>query len=437
MTATPAQSAFWFVSPPHAPRPNRPWQPLSDRNFWERDDRRPDEQPLYAPPPPWADDLHRVARAVFLADKHTRRDTVFDQWTRRIRLSVPVAEPERWQRVRPLLTGLLRTMTADVWELQLRAMEPGAATPLPLSFGPDARAAEVALFSGGLDSLSWAARRAAVPTADTLLLVTFGERNFEALQREVLQSVYRRRRRPVRRLLLSQTVRRSGDGPELERSTRSRGFLYATAAIRAAAAEGAAVAHIPENGYLAINPPLSAARSAACSTRSVHPWTLHQLNRLIAGLGGEVRVENPLAGLTKGQVCRAALRVAGLTPQELGNTLSCGTPPPRRPGDADLPHCGVCYPCLVRRAGLLAALGEDGTPYEADPWALDAGHDRAVHWRAVQRWLRRPYTSRDLIADTPLPPGGPDLDEVVRIIDRGRAELLALIRSATTRARDA
>ncbi|MFE4371856.1 7-cyano-7-deazaguanine synthase [Streptomyces sp. NPDC056835] len=372
--------------------------------------------------PPWADDLHRIGRAVFAADKHARRDGTFDRWTRHMRLSVPVAAYERWLAARPLLTSLLRTLTGDHWEVEFRA--PGLATNVPFTFDPDSRAAEVALFSGGLDSLSWAARRATFRTSEELLLITFDEQNFGHLQESAYAGIYRRRSRPVRRITLSQTVRIHDKGQaDPERSTRSRGFLYAATAVRAAAAEGAPVAHIPENGQLSINPPLTPARAGACSTRSVHPWTLHLLNQLIAAVadGPVVHVYNPLAHLTKRQVCHSALD-AGLAPADLAATLTCGTPPQHRPYGSNLANCGLCYPCVVRRAGLLDM---DDTPYESDPWDPRLNRDQTEHWRALLNWLDAPYTLRDLIADTPLPPGA-DPQATLAVITKGREELSTL-----------
>ncbi|QDL70764.1 hypothetical protein DNK48_16625 [Streptomyces malaysiensis subsp. malaysiensis] len=97
--------------------------------------------------------------------------------------------------------------------------------------------------------------------------------------------------------------------------------------------------------------------------------TLHHLNRAIfevAEPGSAVRVENPFATFTKGEVCAVA-RDADLRQQALEASMSCGTPPARRPAGPALAHYGLCFSCLVRRAGLLHAFGDDRTPYAADP----------------------------------------------------------------------
>jgi hypothetical protein len=170
----------------------------------------------------------------------------------------------------------------------------------------------------------------------------------------------------------------------------------------------------------------------------VHPWTLHHLNQIIAEVAdtpqSAVQVVNPFAGLTKGEVCAAA-RDAGLPQSVLEATLSCGAPPIRRPpgrGQSVLPrvaHCGLCFPCLVRRSGLLYAYGEDHTPYAAAPWDPSLNPNRTGHWRALQRWLNKPCTVLDLIADTPLPPDARPA-ELLAVVDRGREELRTLVARA-------
>ncbi|MBP3076810.1 7-cyano-7-deazaguanine synthase [Streptomyces sp. ZG43] len=430
MTPDPTVHSFWWLDHDSGRGPAG-WRPVSAAGFQETEGRITGHHSLHGPAPAWADDLLRVARAVFLADRLVCREKMEDRWSRRFRLSVPVSDPDRWTvAAAGPLPSLLRTLTGDRWELSLRpSREAPRQDPLPA--GEEWRAREVALFSGGLDSLSWAARRAAESGAGdgVLLLVSFSEKKVE----HVLGNVYagvkdlaRRSGRELRRLTLAQTGS-GAHGYVEEHSSRPRGLLYAATAVRAAAADAVATVHVPENGQLALNPPLSAARSAALSTRSVHPRTLHLLNTVIRAVEGSVTVENPLARLTKGEVCRAATR-AGLPLTVLEQSMSCGAPPRRRRG---LPYdnCGVCFPCLIRRSGLLAGCGTDNTPYETAPWLPSLSPQRAEHWRALRSWLSRDYTASDLIGDVPLPPGTRPGDWL-QVVENGRHELRALVRWA-------
>ncbi|MGK5496529.1 7-cyano-7-deazaguanine synthase [Streptomyces sp. URMC 125] len=409
------------------------WKEIGEEAFQEKERRVTGRHHLPGPVPDWAEDLFRVARAAFIADKYVRRTGVRDRWTRRISLTVPVTEHERWQStaIRTHFTALLQILTGDHWNVDFRPLT-GHRVEEAMIFPGDSRASEVALFSGGLDSLSWAATRSRADDPRPLLLVMFREVGLLRLQQRVYKAVERLGGpRPVILLPMSQTPAGDGSGPRLETSSRTRGLLYAAGAIRAATAHGVATVHIPENGQVALNPPLTPARSAACSTRSVHPRTLAGLNAVIAAVsdaGSAVRVVNPMAQLTKGEVCRAG-RDAGLTPADLESTLSCGKPPTRRSGGPPIANCGVCFPCLVRRSGLLHANGADGTRYEASPWANDLPFNRGTDWRALQRWLLGRYTLTDVLTDTPLPPGT-DPASALDVIRRGREELARLLQPA-------
>ncbi|MEU2683428.1 7-cyano-7-deazaguanine synthase [Streptomyces hygroscopicus] len=423
---------WWRGHSADRPRDDR-WTEIGEEAFQEKERRVTGRHHLPGPVPDWAEDLFRVARAAFIADKYVRRTGVRDRWTRRISLAVPVTEHERWQSaaVRTHLTALLQILTGDLWHVDFRPLTVHQVQEAMI-FPDDPRASEVALFSGGLDSLSWAATRSRADDPRPLLLVMFREIGLLRLQQRVYKAVERLGgHRQVMLLPMSQTPAGDGSGLRLETSSRTRGLLYAAGAIRAATAHGVTTVHIPENGQLALNPPLTPARSAACSTRSVHLWTLGRLNALLTAVGDAgtaVRVVNPLGRLTKGEVCKAG-RDAGLTPSDLESTLSCGKPPARRSGGPRIANCGVCFPCLVRRSGLLHANGTDGTQYEALPWADDLPFDRGTDWRALHRWLLGRYSLTDVLTDTPLPP---DTDPAVAfdLIRRGREELARLLQIA-------
>ncbi|MFF2374535.1 hypothetical protein ACFVUW_09145 [Streptomyces xiamenensis] len=436
---TGSEHRLWWSDPLGDQHVHASWTRIGNHAFQEKERRILGLHRLPGPVPDWAEDLFRVARAAFLADKYVRRPDVPDRWTRHIRLSVPVVEHERWRStvVHDGLTALLQTLTGDHWAVDFRPLA-GPRAEEALVFPDDARASEVALFSGGLDSLSWAATRSGADDPRPLLLVMFREIGLLRLQRRVYAAVERlAKERPVMLLAMSQTPKGDGTRRRLETSSRTRGLLYAAGAIRAAGAHGVATVHLPENGQLALNPPLTAARSAACSTRSVHPRTLRGLNGLVAAVADSastVTVVNPWGALTKGEVCRAGL-AAGLAPSELEATLSCGKPPTRRNGGPPLANCGVCFPCLVRRSGLLRANGTDGTPYETSPWADTLPRERGTDWRALEQWLLNPYTFTDLLTDTPLPP---DTDPAAAfdLIGRGREELARLLRIEKTAGTD-
>jgi Queuosine biosynthesis protein QueC len=247
-----------------------------------------------------------------------------------------------------------------------------------------------------------------------LLFVRFVDRE-QAPQERVLAAI-RRFNKTVMDRHLDQRPHRGPDRHDLELSSRTRGFLYMAAAVHAAAAHGVRRVDVPENGQLAVNPPLTPSRLGALSTRSVHPWTLHLFNELIKAIGGDVELVNPLLHLTKGEVCARGLE-AGLTKDELFDTISCG----RHTYLGDQ-NCGSCFPCLVRRSGLLHAVGEDRSGYEHE----QISEDEAVDLHAIRSWLQRGFGERDLVADMPWPPETTPAS-VLPVVQRGRAELMSML----------
>jgi 7-cyano-7-deazaguanine synthase in queuosine biosynthesis len=369
---------------------------------------------LAGAPPVWAEDLLCIARAVFVADRGSSRTAADDRWTRHLRLTVLLLEPDRWSPRADTLRQLLSLLTGDRWDLRFEP-DPRRLDHGRLRLYPTWTADEVALFSGGLDSAAYTASRAL--KEGRVLLIAYREPKEAQAQDSVFASVKRFSTADLELICHSQKLQlKLGRGADI--TSRSRGLLYAATAVRAAAAHGASVVSLPENGQIAVNPPLTAARSSAASTRSVHPQTVHLLNTLIAEVGGDVTVTNPLADLTKGEVCALALR-SGLTEDDLWRTISCGRSP--RTWKAHEPfHCGRCFPCLVRRSGLLHAAGHDLTSYKYD--LVSAKGRMSPDLVALDRWLREPFEERDLLCDYPLPPGT-DLSKVMTTLLRGREEL--------------
>lgn len=128
---------------PHAGR----WIEIGEDSFRENEHRITGLHRLPGQVPDWAEDLFRVARAAFIADKYMRRDDARDRWTRSIRLSVPVAAYERWQSTGAGLAALLQILTADLWDVEFRPLT-GHHVQEAMPESGDERAGEVALQPG-------------------------------------------------------------------------------------------------------------------------------------------------------------------------------------------------------------------------------------------------------------------------------------------------
>lgn len=368
--------------------------------------------------PVWAQDLLAFAQAVYLVDRVSPRSDGVDRWTRELALSVQVIDAARWSGpAGGLASAVAIALTGDQWSIDFQDGAQEAQVPLPgLGRHSDLVDPEIALFSGGLDSAAYVVERAAIP-GPPLLLVAHDHPKLQAIQQGLVDRIPQ----PKRRLVLRQySLQPTGFSPH-EGSSRSRGLLYAAAGIYVSAARGASTTAVPENGYMALNLPLTTSRSGSLSTRSTHPWTLHLLNRLVDAIGGDVRIVNPYQEMTKGEVVARAHH-RGATPEFLAGTTSCGDHSANRsdPGS----HCGYCLPCLVRRAAMVAAVGTDPTEYA---WSIPAaGKDHGRHLRALHHHLRREVTIEDLIGDMPFPDGSA-VRAALPVVERSRVELTALL----------
>jgi hypothetical protein len=190
-------------------------------------------------------------------------------------------------------------------------------------------------------------------------------------------------------------VRLQCEGPEL--TLRSRSLLYLALGLTAASAfPGQLPLFIPENGWIALNPPLTLNRLGAYSTRTAHPHFLTKLVAFWRQVGILQELRNPYQDLTKGEMlaqCRHLSLLKMLAPL----SISCARPMVGRwqkePGGA----CGYCYPCLVRRAALHRLGWDRGQDYRVDVLAggeflrhrVKGRHLRALGL-ALKTWEKNP-----------------------------------------------
>ena len=219
----------------------------------------------------------------------------------------------------PRLSRLLNFLTGDDWTLKLReaSLDLGLKGEWPHAWRPDG----VMLFSGGLDSLVGALDY--LEAGERLLLVSHYDFGQLAAIQQTLAAALTRHYGPDRVHHLGLRVQ-FPEAPEL--SMRSRSLLYLALGLAAAASFGAATPLIiPENGWISLNPPLTANRLGSCSTRTTHPYFLEQLTGLWQEAGLVNPLVNPYKDLTKGEVVRRC-RNRDLLGQLFGASVSCARP---------------------------------------------------------------------------------------------------------------
>ena len=237
-----------------------------------------------------AADLLVLAAAVYCADKTTPRSAAPDAWTRQLSLQFPTLEPvtfdpdpaEAHARVPDR-----RRLGPD----RLRGTRRPVCHPRPPGRCRASRRwtwSAVSLFSGGLDSLCGVIDLLEGDPELRLGLVAHYDGGQASSKQPLLHARlaghYGAARVQLRRLWLRPVplnpARANPGLPVVETTTRSRSFLFLAAALALASSRGTAVpVYLPENGYIALNVPLTRARAGSASTRTTHPYYLDLLRR--------------------------------------------------------------------------------------------------------------------------------------------------------------
>jgi 7-cyano-7-deazaguanine synthase in queuosine biosynthesis len=313
-------------------------------------------------PDPAAWDLLAIALSVVVADSATKRNQSVDGWTREIDLTVGLDDASRWASVVKPLESALAFLTTDRWNLYVAGggVSPGAARKprYPL-------ADSVALLSGGLDSLVGAIDLSAV--GQRLLAVSQTVRGDADKQTEFARAIGG----GLEHLQLNHNA--STRRGVKETSQRSRSFIFLAFAVMAATSlqrykEGETVPlYLNENGFIAVNPPLTQARTGSLSTRTAHPEFIARMQTVFDLVGLNVKIVNPYAERTKGEMLRDCSD-QDLLRSKATTSTSCG-----RFQRFKYTHCGRCVPCQIRRASFLAWGEPDSTTYVYENLSIHSG----------------------------------------------------------------
>lgn len=393
-------------------------------------------------------DLLLLALHVHIADiRLNRRTCSEDGWTRQIAVVVPVSEPDRWRSATATLKTMLRFLTGDHWEFEFRP-RPASTTVLAPPRIPkldDPQFDGVSLYSGGLDSL--------IGLIDTvaedewpLFVSHAGESAVSSPQNKLFKGVQEATadgNRKIDRLRYTARFPRTLiEGVVPENTTRGRSFLFLALGAMAGSGLGTSFKlRIPENGFIALNVPLDPTRLGASTTRTTHPFYLHRWNDLLNIVGIPGLVENRYQSKTKGEMITGCARPEVLK-RFLSLSLSCAHPSTSRFNEVRHAHCGVCVPCLIRRAAIEEARldGGDPTGYRhADlrATAFDSmkaeGEQIRGYQYAIERLQACPDLARILIHKPgPLAEDIERLDELAGVYSRGMAEVGRLLEGVRT-----
>lgn len=304
-------------------------------------------------------DLVDIAGAVFISDWLLPRNL---HESYEIRVTLPVRNPyffnQSW--ILEELRNLLRWYTDDVWyfDFQTRSNDMREAERSPKILFDES--VEVALWSGGLDSLAGLCHRiVANPPVRYTLLGTGSNTQMLGKQSEIVEALQNKGIKGIQLIQVPIHLSYPYEKPPTNDMFRARGFAFKLLGAICALLENQHILHIYENGIGAINLPFTRAETGLAHTRSVHPISLLKTGEFVSKMiGKSFMYENPYLFVTKSQMCSSIVQYADLAYR----TSTCDG----RHRQSDLPsQCGYCSSCLLRRMALHIALGEDKTNYVA------------------------------------------------------------------------
>mgnify|MGYP002777295914 CR=1 FL=1 len=391
--------------------------------------------------PDLAQDFLCVASCIYAADKAVARDSADDKWTRHLAIEIPVENVYTWADVADELSDCIGFLTGDRWEISFRHGEKRLVQKKPRRRSvrfKRATGGAVCLFSGGLDSFIGAVDWLTENPAEKILLVghydgdVSGPRSDQRALRAICKQKF------DGRFDLAQTrVGLSSGGADTNFRSRSLLFVALGCYLAELLGEGTPVL-IPENGPIALNFPLTPARRGSCSTRTVHPHFISGLNEILRRVGMLNPVINPYALKTKGEMVEECRDQAVLS-RAHAFTRSCAKSSRRGhwinrkgpSGKAPL-GCGICIPCLFRRAALhKRGLDNEihGIPVELITDLEGAAQSDLL---ALVAFLRRGDSDREIAAGL-LGNGSLPMDRLpayINLVKRMRSEVLTWIRAS-------
>ena len=310
-------------------------------------------------------DLLSIALSAVATDISVRRIDSPDGWTRTLDLHIAVSDPGFWNSQKLLIEQQLRFLTTDLWQVTFN--EGGYLPGLPREPTlPDEDC--VMLLSGGQDSLIGVLDKVSCDrTPFVVSQVSQGDKKTQAYFASSISG-------GLRHLQLNHNAKCPGTN---ERSQRVRSLIFLAYGVLAATAlrryhDGDSITlYVCENGFISINPPLTAGRIGSLSTRTTHPVFLRQFQTLLDVAELRVRIENPYEFKTKGEMLVGCADQAFLR-SNAHLATSCG-----RYARNLYKHCGRCVPCIVRRA----AFHSWGQVDETDYVYSDLSRDNEEHAR--------------------------------------------------------
>lgn len=372
-------------------------------------------------------DFLTVALAITSADTFVNRNFAEDGWAREMRVEVAVIDVAAWKAVQQTFERALRFLSGDNWTMRFVSGGPSCPVPMTRGWRTELDGCDSAcLFSGGLDSAIGAIDMQAEGRSPVLVSHSYPR---DGQRQEKIFSLLSKK--AVRFAANAHPASKLDTSNDVQMRTRSLNFLAFGAVLAATLAtkKGPSIElFVPENGFIALNPPLTARRIGALSTRTTHPHFLAMIQNVFDRLGIPVHIKNPFSCKTKGEMIIECANQSVL--EDLaGSTVSCGKW--KRSGQ----QCGKCVPCLIRRASFYAAGRADPTVYNQAGRDLravlagDKGRDDVLAMVLASRRFPNEKLSRWIPMAGPLSGDPATRAALLDVAGRGMAEVRAYLGS--------
>jgi 7-cyano-7-deazaguanine synthase in queuosine biosynthesis len=296
-------------------------------------------------------DFLDLATLVYIVDEIERRG---DDWTREFDILFPVKNPKLWTANQTALSQTLETLAGDKYRFtwcDRPALDGFGTHRQHLPVGYDA----VCLFSGGIDSFLGAHKL--LSQGKKLLLCGHQADGTAASAQtelaEVLRTMFPKQLKLIqcRAARAFTTEHRYNLPDKCEETHRPRSLLFLSLAIALANDAKIDTVYIPENGLIALNPPLGKNRLGTLSTRTAHPKYLMELADFLNSTGiFKGNIKNPFLFESKTDMLRG---LDSKLAQAMRRSVSCARP--SRYKNLGVRHCGYCVPCIYRRVAMKEA----------------------------------------------------------------------------------
>lgn len=310
--------------------------------------------------PPRILDLLEIAAYVYAADRLYKRGTTdqleFSGWSRKFHFVIQVSDYAFWSKpaISKEMGSLLEFLSGDA--LFEFTFEPGFTRhPTSLFDGdaseelPNPSNVEVALFSGGLDSMAGALEILTSSLRSPLFVShKSGSTAITRTQRQLVSVLRARFPERIRHIEFESGLTGIHRAPE--ETQRARFFLYTCIALGVSLACKQNSISVYENGMTSIHFRKRQDQLNARSTRTTHPRTIRMLQNFFQQVADSAfEIRTPFFWFTKTDIVQKINDLGGA--DLFSSTVSCGKT--IRTGSQT--HCGGCSQCVDRRIAAYAA----------------------------------------------------------------------------------